>query len=84
MWASGAWEDYLEIQSDKAPLNKANQLLKDVMRNGYRTSYGKVEMLKGNFSGYASVWIDHKNRLIFKVDEVTVYIIQCGGHYLDT
>ena len=40
-------------------------------------------MLKGNFRGYASIRIDHKNRLIFRVDEVTIYIAQCGGHYDD-
>ena len=64
-------------------ISKVNKLLKDVMRNGYQASYGKVEMLKGNFRGYASVRIDNKNRLIFRADEVTIYIAQCGGHYDD-
>jgi toxin YoeB len=53
------------------------------MRNGYQCSYGKVEMLKGDFSGYASVRIDKKNRIIFRADENTVTVIQCGGHYDD-
>ena len=81
LWSVGAWDDYLELQTDKAALKKVNKLLKDVMRNGYQASYGKVEMLKGNFRGYASVRIDHKNRLIFRADEVTIYIAECGGHY---
>ena len=53
------------------------------MRNEYQCSYGKAEMLKGDFSGYASVRIDKKNRIIFSADEYTVTVIQCGGHYDD-
>lgn len=44
LWSVGAWDDYLEIQTDKAALKKVNKLLKDVMRNGYQASYGKVEI----------------------------------------
>lgn len=83
LWAAEAWNEYVDIQADKAMLKKVNSLLKDIMRNGYQASYGKVEMLKGNFRGYASLRIDHKNRLIFRADEVTIYIYQCGGHYED-
>ena len=36
------------------------------------------------FSGYSSVRIDQKNRIVFAADEMTVIIIQCGGHYHDT
>ena len=53
------------------------------MRNGYECSYGKVEMLKGDFRGFASVRIDKKNRIIFSVDDNKVIVIQCGGHYDD-
>lgn len=71
------------VQTDKTILKKANRLLKDLMQNGYKTSYGKVEMLKGDFAGFASVRIDKKNRIIFQVDEFQVTIIQCGNHYRD-
>jgi len=54
------------------------------MRNGYKCTYGKAEMLKGDLSGYCSVRIDQKNRFIFKADKVAVIIIQCSGHYYDT
>lgn len=53
------------------------------MRNGYNTSYGKIELLKGNFTGYASVRIDSKNRIIFKVTDEEVDIVKCGEHYND-
>ena len=83
LWQSDAWKEYESLQTDKATLRKANQLLKDIMRNGYECSYGKVEMLKGDFSGFASVRIDKKNRIIFSVDDKKVTVIQCGGHYDD-
>ena len=83
LWHSAAWAEYEEFQSDKRMLKKINTLLKDIMRNGYQCSYGKAELLKGDFSGYASVRIDKKNRIIFSVDERTVTIIQCGNHYSD-
>lgn len=83
LWQSDAWSEYLKIQKDKAMFKKVNKLLKDIMRNDYNTSYGKVEMLKGNFSGFASVRIDKKNRMIFQVDDNKVIVIQCGNHYFD-
>lgn len=78
-----AWKEYESMQVEKAIIKKANKLLKDIMRNGYDCSYGKVEMLKGDFSGYASVRIDKKNRIIFSADDNKVTVIQCGGHYDD-
>ena len=83
LWQSDAWKEYENLQAEKATLKKVNKLLKDIMRNGYQCSSGKVEMLKGDFSGYASVRIDQKNRLIFSVDDYTITVIQCGGHYDD-
>lgn len=83
LWQKDAWEEYQRFQSDKKALKKVNALLKDIIRNGYDCSYGKAEMLKGDFSGYASVRIDRKNRIVFRCDENTVSIICCGGNYDD-
>ncbi len=67
-WQSDAWEEYLEIQkTDKTLLKKVNKLIKDIMRNGYLCSEGKPEMLKGDLSGYASVRMDKKNRLVLRI-----------------
>ena len=70
LWQSDAWKEYTEIQSDKALLKRVNNLIKDVMRNGYNASYGQVEMLKGDFAGFASVRIDKKNRMIFEAGQL--------------
>lgn len=83
LWQSDAWKEYESLQAEKLILKKVNKLLKDIMRNGYECSYGKVEMLKGDFRGFASARIDKKNRIIFSVDDNTITVIQCGGHYDD-
>ncbi|MCL2079207.1 MAG: Txe/YoeB family addiction module toxin [Oscillospiraceae bacterium] len=83
-WSPEAWREYVNLQeSDKKAIKKANALLKDIGRNGYNTTLGKPEMLKHDFSGFASVRIDKKNRIIFSVQNDTVVILQCGGHYGD-
>jgi len=66
-WHAKVWEEYLSLQTDKTKRNKVNKLIKDLQRNGYRATCGKVELLKGDLSGYASVRIDQKNCLVFQV-----------------
>ena len=39
LWQSEAWDEYIELQSDKKMLRKVNKLLKDIMRNGYQCTY---------------------------------------------
>ncbi|MBQ3653529.1 MAG: Txe/YoeB family addiction module toxin [Synergistaceae bacterium] len=82
-WEAGAWEDYLEIQTQKPLLKRVNMLIKDIQRNGYLCSYGKPERLSNDLSGLASVRIDKKHRLVFSVDSERVAITECGGHYGD-
>ena len=83
VWSEEAWEDYLYWQSqDKKTLKKINQLIKDIERNGYNCS-GKPEPLKEDLSGYWSVRIDNKNRIVFCIRENYLEIWQCGSHYRD-
>jgi len=44
-WHSDAWPECVVIQKDKDLGKKVNALVKDILRNGYKASYGKVEML---------------------------------------
>ena len=46
LWQSDAWNEYEALQAEKATLKRTNKILKDIMRNGYQCTYGKVEMLK--------------------------------------
>ena len=78
-----AFAEYMYWQKqDKKTLNRINTLLKDIDRNGYNC-IGKPEPLKGDKSGWWSVRIDEKNRLIFKIENEIVEITQCGTHYGD-
>lgn len=67
-------------QLDKKTLKKINNLLKSIERNGYNC-IGKPEALSENLAGFWSVRIDHKNRIVFKISDDTVEIIECGSHY---
>ncbi|MDR1873860.1 MAG: Txe/YoeB family addiction module toxin [Synergistaceae bacterium] len=81
VWFETAWSDYLYWQSqDRRTLKKINLLLQDVERNGYN-GIGKPEPLKSEFSGWWSLRIDEKNRLVFRMTEKTIEIAACRGHY---
>lgn len=54
-------------------------LLEDISRNEYR-SKGKPEPLSGNLSGWC-VRIDSCNRIVFRISEENIEILQCGTHY---
>lgn len=83
VWHIDAWEEYLSWQQkDKKTLKKINALIRDISRNGY-DSTGKPEPLKGDFSGFWSVRIDGKNRLVFRIKDDLLEIVQCRTHYGD-
>ncbi len=81
LWHDDAWEEYLSWQTgDKKTLKKINRLLTDIDRKGYKCT-GKPEPLRGNLAGYWSVRIGEKNRIIFRIEEDNLEILQCGSHY---
>lgn len=83
LWHDEAWEEFLHWQTqDKKTLKRINELLKSIDRNGYNC-IGKPEPLTGDLAGYWSVRIDEKNRIVFKVKEEHLEILQCGSHYRD-
>ena len=78
-----AWEDYLYWQTqDKKTLNRINQLLRDIIRNG-NNGLGKPEPLRNNPTGEWSRIIDEKNRLVYRILDDRIEIIQCRTHYGD-
>ena len=82
-WEEKAWLEYLYWQTqDKKTLKRINNLLQDINRNGYNC-IGKPEPLKGDLTGWWSVRIDEKNRLIFKIENESINVYQCGKHYSD-
>lgn len=78
-----AWDDYLHWQTqDRKTLRRINALLKDIDRNGY-DGIGKPEPLRENLSGWWSRRIDDSNRIVYRIREGRIEIIQCGSHYRD-
>lgn len=83
VWHDSAWDDYLYWQTqDKKTLKRINKLIQDIERNGYN-GIGKPEPLKHDLSGYWSVQIDEKNRIVFRIEGRNLEIMQCGSHYRD-
>lgn len=81
IWSDEAWEEYLYWQTqDKKTLKRINKLIQDIERNGTQ-GIGKVEPLKYQ-KGY-SRRIDEQNRLIFDIEDGSLYIVSCKGHYED-
>lgn len=83
-WDDEAWGDYLHWQTqDRKTLRRINALLKDIDRNGY-DGIGKPEPLRENLSGWWSRRIDDSNRIVYRIREGRIEIIQCGSHYRDS
>ena len=80
-WSDLAWEDYLYLQvQDKKTLKRINLLIQDIDRNE-NSGIGKPEALKGNLQGYWSRRIDEKNRLVYRISNNSIEILQCRTHY---
>lgn len=80
-WESRAWEDYLYWQNqDKKTLSKINILIKEMQRSPFG-GQGKPEPLRGNLTDYWSRRIDKANRIVYKVENDTLVIAACRGHY---
>lgn len=83
IWNDKAWEAFRNwTEQDRKTVRKIFQLISDIDRTPY-IGYGKPEPLCGNLSGFWSRRIDLKNRLVYKIEENAVYIIECGTHYGD-
>lgn len=81
VFTDNAWEDYTYWQiADRKILKKINDLFKDIERNG-NEGLGKPEPLKYELSGYWSRRISPEHRLVYKIDENHIYILQCRTHY---
>ena len=80
-WAKTAWEDYLYWQqTDKKTLKRINTLIKDIQRHPFE-GLGDPEPLKQNWSGYWARRIDRAHRIVYKVTDNALVIVQCRYHY---
>ncbi len=81
VWQTNAWEDYCYWQKqDKKILERVNELIKDCLRSPFK-GIGKPEQLKGNYAGCWSRRITQEHRLIYKINERRLHILQFRYHY---
>ncbi len=83
VFSERAWQEYLYWQAqDKKTIKRINLILQDIIRNGY-DGIAKPEPLKENLRGFWSRRIDEANRIVYRISEDCIEIIQCKGHYND-
>lgn len=81
LWVEQSWEDYLYWQkTDKKLLKRINLLIKEIQRQPFE-GVGDPEPLRYNLSGYWSRRINREHRLVYKVTDEAVLILQCRYHY---
>lgn len=81
LFTKNAWNEYLFWQVNNTKIvNRINLLIKEIMRTPF-IGIGKPEALKCSLAGYWSRRINDEHRLVYKVENSKVYIIQCKFHY---
>ena len=82
LWGDEAWEEYLQWQSsDKKIIARINKLIKSIEREGTLEGIGKPEPLRYR-KGF-SRRITDEHRLIYDVEDGSLYIYSCKGRYDD-
>jgi toxin YoeB len=81
IFSSQSWEDYLYWQkTDRRTLKRVNALIKEICRDPF-TGAGKPEPLKHALAGYWSRRINDEHRLVYKVEQSSLYVAQLRYHY---
>lgn len=81
VFLESGWEDYLYWQkTDKEVLKKINKLIKETLRSPFQ-GIGKPEALKFGMSGLWSRRINLEHRLIYKIEDDKMVVVQCRYHY---
>ena len=81
LFLTAGWEDYLYWQQfDKSMLKRINALIKEIDRMPFEGT-GKPEPLKHDLSGWWSRRINLEHRLVYKVNEEVIIVLQCRYHY---
>ncbi|WP_416190789.1 Txe/YoeB family addiction module toxin [Neisseria sp. CCUG12390] len=76
-----AWEDYLYWQqTDKKVLKRINALIQNTQCMPFE-GLGDPEPLKHQLSGFWSRRIDKEHRLVYRVEDGYLTIVQCRYHY---
>ena len=76
-----SWEEYLYWQkTDRKMLERINVLICEISREPF-SGIGKPEPLKNALSGWWSRRIDGEHRIVYKVTDGELWILQVRYHY---
>ena len=76
-----AWEDYLYWQrTNRQTLARVNLLIQEIQRSPFE-GIGRPESLRHGLAGYWSRRINDEHRMVYKVDDNTLFIAQLRYHY---
>jgi toxin YoeB len=81
VFVKGAEEDYQFFAKTNPTLKTRVDLLVQAIQASPFQGIGKPEPLKFDLSGYWSRRINKEHRLVYKIVENTLYIVQCRYHY---
>ena len=73
------YQCWIDTNNEKILL-KISNLLKDIQEHPF-SGLGKPEPLKGDLSGYWSRRINKEDRLVYKVENDKIIVVQCKFHY---
>jgi len=76
---SSAVEGFFAVVGDRKLNKRLKDLLNDISRSPF-AGIGKAERLNGR-PGEWSRRIDKYHRLIYKIENNEIIIVECGGHY---
>ena len=81
VFSARAWSHYLHWQDvDRKLLIKINGLIKECARTPF-TGSGKPEPLRGDLKGWWSRRINEEHRVVYRVTDAAIEIVQCRYHY---
>lgn len=82
LFAKTAWEEYQYWQQkDKKIVDRINELIKSIDRDGFNKGIGKPEPLKYQYQGTWSRRISKEHRIIYSITAENIIIYSCKDHY---
>jgi len=81
VFSEHAWNDYLYSQkTDRRVVERINKLIREIERAPFQ-GIGKPEALRHALSGYWSRRITDEHRIVYKVEDETLFVAQLRYHY---
>ena len=74
------WEDYTSWADERSVLKRINRMIEEAARDP-AVGIGKPERLSQNLSGYWSRRITDEHRLVYRLHDEELIVVQARYHY---